>query len=211
MHAIICFGDSITFGEGDVANRGWCGRLQNAYEYDDYRFVYNLGICGDTTNDLLERLEGELRARARTKYEDDRSCILIAIGMNDARLNGSTPETLIGTFTQNMNAILTIAKRYGTVGVIGLTPVDESLSLDYEGTSFTNERQRTYHEALKDAARTHDVPFLDMFAAFLNEAYHEMLDDGLHPNAHGYAWMYEQISRFLVENGLIESDELRAS
>jgi acyl-CoA thioesterase I len=212
MQAILCFGDSITFGKGDIAKRGWCGRLQASFENDaDNRFVYNLGIPGDTTIGLLERLEIEACARARTKYDDDRSCTLIAIGTNDARLNGGVPETPIEAFSKNIDAILTIAKRYASVGVIGLTPVDESLTHDYEGTSFTNERIRAYNEALRKIARTHDVPFLDLLDPFLQEPYRTMLEDGLHPNKKGYEWMYAQIVPFLIENELIGPDELRVS
>ena len=204
MHAIICFGDSITFGGGDLAHRGWCGRLQAGFESDDdYRFVYNLGICNDTSTKLLERIETEARARARMILDDDRSMILIAIGTNDSRLNDGVPETPIGTFAQHMNSILTIAKRYAAVGVIGLTPVDESLALDYEGTSFTNERTRTYNDALRTAALAHTVPFLDLYEAFLAEDHRSMLQDGLHPNTKGYEWMYARIVAFLKERDLL--------
>jgi hypothetical protein len=45
MKGILCFGDSITFGRGEMPSIGWVGRLKNYYEKQDfYNCVFNLGI-----------------------------------------------------------------------------------------------------------------------------------------------------------------------
>ena len=60
MYGISVFGDSITFGRGNNLDRGWCGRLRKYFESKDYyNCLYNLGLCGDTTNKLLERFDAE--------------------------------------------------------------------------------------------------------------------------------------------------------
>ena len=64
---IICFGDSITYGNWDPKG-GWVGRLRNyldtkslgAYEGADlyskfYTLTYNQGIPGDTSTGLFAR------------------------------------------------------------------------------------------------------------------------------------------------------------
>lgn len=53
------WGDSITYGAGDSKALGWVGRLRKSYDKDSEVNVYNFGVCGDTTNDLLRRFDGE--------------------------------------------------------------------------------------------------------------------------------------------------------
>lgn len=61
---VICiFGDSITWGASDSEKGGWVERLK-IYFGEKYDInVYNLGISGDATEDLLVRIEKELRSR----------------------------------------------------------------------------------------------------------------------------------------------------
>ena len=68
MKRIICFGDSITFGRGENPNIGWCGRLKNYFESKDpYNAIYNLGVPGHTSTDLLLRFNIEASGRIRKK------------------------------------------------------------------------------------------------------------------------------------------------
>ena len=86
---IICFGDSITYGNWDHKG-GWVGRLRDyldsksiaAYSGEDlyskyYTVTYNLGIPGDTSAGLFARFEGELIPRFNPKEE---TIILFDIG-----------------------------------------------------------------------------------------------------------------------------------
>ena len=61
---VLIFGDSITWGAYDPEQGGWATRLRNYFEEKDNDIdVYNLGISGDTTADLLERIEIEAKSR----------------------------------------------------------------------------------------------------------------------------------------------------
>ncbi|MBI1309607.1 MAG: hypothetical protein GC129_07175 [Proteobacteria bacterium] len=77
MKTLVCLGDSLVEGEGDMQGmEGWVGRLrqrllpdthpQYAADYHSWgmeeRHVYNLGIAGDTIRDIDLRL-GEVLAR----------------------------------------------------------------------------------------------------------------------------------------------------
>ncbi len=75
---VICiFGDSITWGAFDYKNGGWVGRLRNYFEEKDEEIeVYNLGVAGNKTKDLLARFENEVKVR---KVD----VIVFAIGIND--------------------------------------------------------------------------------------------------------------------------------
>ena len=81
MYVLTVFGDSITFGKGDSLEGGWCGRLKKYFENmgGNHR-LYNLGISGNTTEDLLERFDIEAKARIKFKREGDRHIIIFSIG-----------------------------------------------------------------------------------------------------------------------------------
>ncbi|MGM5484950.1 MAG: SGNH/GDSL hydrolase family protein [Nanobdellota archaeon] len=71
MHAVLAFGDSITFGRGVVPSRGWTNSLKEYFESKDfYNVLYNLGIPGDSSTDLLKRFETEAKARIQYYFPD---------------------------------------------------------------------------------------------------------------------------------------------
>jgi len=87
MH-ILVFGDSITYGAWDERG-GWAQRLReyidkkNLHDKGFYCLVYNLGISGDTTKEILSRFENETKSR----LEDEKDHIFIfSIGTNDCLL-----------------------------------------------------------------------------------------------------------------------------
>ena len=67
---IICiFGDSVTWGAYDPEQGGWATRLRNYFEAQENNIdVYNLGISGDATADLLKRIEVEAKSHKASYY-----------------------------------------------------------------------------------------------------------------------------------------------
>ncbi|MGC9310458.1 MAG: SGNH/GDSL hydrolase family protein [Candidatus Aenigmatarchaeota archaeon] len=71
MARILIFGDSIVFGLWDKQG-GWANRLRKELDEsargDPNRHIqlYNLGIAGDTSIDVLERCENEILQRIVT-------------------------------------------------------------------------------------------------------------------------------------------------
>ena len=66
---ICIWGDSIAYGAWDSAG-GWADRLRVYLHgreidsrFEDYYWVYNLGIPGETSSDLAKRFEAELLPR----------------------------------------------------------------------------------------------------------------------------------------------------
>jgi len=59
MSTRICvFGASIAWGAWDPDGGGWVTRLRRYFEINDYDIeVYNLGVSGNTTKDLLKRFK----------------------------------------------------------------------------------------------------------------------------------------------------------
>jgi lysophospholipase L1-like esterase len=97
MERNICIlGDSITWGVSDNEKGGWVSRLwldsENNKNKEVDIYIYNLGIPGDITTYLLDRMVIECNARAA-------DTIIVAIGINDtAFVNSDKPRTEIDWF-----------------------------------------------------------------------------------------------------------------
>lgn len=212
---IICFGDSITYGNWDPQG-GWVGRLREyldtksleAYSGEDlyskyYTLTYNLGIPGDTSTGLFARFENELIPRFNP---DEETILLFAIGINDSRLYLSTGmhETDIEDLKQNIWDIWEIARQYSPdVAFIGLTPVDENRtnSLSWEPDAvLKNEYIEQYNTAIGEFCRSREIPFIDIFNQMKNLGIPALLEDGIHPNQEGYKVMEEIIRTAVFEN-----------
>ncbi|MFA6585551.1 MAG: GDSL-type esterase/lipase family protein [Candidatus Paceibacterota bacterium] len=203
------WGDSITFGAGDeLKNGGWCGRLKKYFEVKggNHR-VYNLGISGDTSNNILERFDVEAKARVKFIHEIDRQIIIFSVGVNDTvkLLEENKIKTEIDAFKKNISTLIEKAKSYTKeVVFIGMIPVDEDIRLNRKNKELTNERVKQYNNIIKELCNNNTVFFFDIFQEFFKLSYKELLSDGLHPNSEGYEKMYELIKNFLIENKLID-------
>ncbi|HII72739.1 TPA: hypothetical protein HA265_08340 [Candidatus Woesearchaeota archaeon] len=204
MFAILCFGASITYGRGDVADKGWTGRLEDDFSAKDYyNAVYNLGIPGNTSSDLLKRFDVESSARIKKVREGDRFVILIDIGTNDSRLIGEEKEeqTTLEQYKDNIKTLYEKAKTHtDEVFLFAATPVDESRTLPYEGNHYSNSRIQQFNSVMRDIA---GGDFLDLYAAVDGPDWNDMLDDGLHPSGEGYEKMFLVIKKFLIEKKVL--------
>jgi len=205
MHEITVFGDSITFGRGSQPEKGWCDKLKDYFETKDYyNCLFNLGIPGDTSKGLLRRFDAEASARITFKREEDRQIIIIAIGINDSRLNKGIAETEKDEFQNNIRELIEKAKKYTKeIVFIGLTPVDEEKTLDYEGTTFTNKRIIEYNHIIRDNCLKENIHYINIIETLLKIDYKELLDDGLHPNDKGYEKIFIIIKDFLEKNNML--------
>ncbi len=185
------WGDSITYGAGDSEALGWVGRLRKECEKrDEHAGVYNFGICGDTTEDLLARFEIEAKA-----LQPD--TILFAVGTNDAayRAGSSTTRVPLEEYKKNMQMLITQAKAFTEkVILIGLTRADEDHTRK-SGTVFSNATTVEYNNCLRALAASESVAFVDVIDTVDSAT---DLADGLHPNAQGYEKMFQTILRALV-------------
>lgn len=212
---ILCFGDSITYGNWDPKG-GWVGRLRDyldskslsAYSGEDlfstyYTLTYNLGIPGDTSSGLLERFETELIPRFNP---DELTIILFAIGINDSRFYKSANEyeTEPVVFQQNIWDLWEIAKKYtADVAFIGLTPVDESRTnpLFWEPDAiYKNEHIGKYNSLIKEFCDSRQTPFIDIFGKMKEMDVKSLMEDGIHPNEEGYKAIEEIIRSEVFES-----------
>lgn len=200
---ISIFGDSIAWGSWDPENGGWVAQLRRYFETNEnYEVnVYNLGISGDTTNDLLIRFNTECLARNRHPQT-----IIFAIGINDSQYINATdnPRTPIEKFQNNLVEIINQAKNFSDkIIFLGLTKIDEikTRPIPWSPEKFySNDNVAKYNSVIKKISGEYNLPFIDLLDLLeTNE-----LEDGLHPNSDGHKKMFLKIKEFLLSNKIVQ-------
>jgi len=180
------FGDSIVVGSDDREGGGWVARLRLDFNSRERISVYNLGVDGDRSEQLLRRLAGEATAR-------NASVIVVSIGANDLGWHG-TSGTDSALFRERYDGILSEAGHVsGRILTLGILNVDES----NESHGVSNEQVLTFNEIIAELARRHGAEFLDLYGMLEPEDF----VDGLHPNASGHAKLAPLIARELERLG----------
>lgn len=191
------FGDSIVRGHCDYECGGWASQLQIKGFSDDTFSLFELGISGDTTEDLLKRVDVESAARSL-------SVIIYAIGLNDAARWNGVLRIDISQFKKNIARLHEINKKNGAKTVfIGLTIVDEKYStpVSWEGTlHYLNVDIAEYDQVLRDYCKETDSFYIGMQGVIEEKD----LADGVHPTSGGHKKMYEHIKKFLIDKKIIE-------
>ena len=194
MKNILIWGDSITYGHGD-SKGGWAARFQE--KVWDKTLVYNLGIPGDTTAEILGRFEFEARQRVDP---GEKTILVFAIGLNDSIFlnDRGISQTSIDQFIKNLHEIYTRAKNISShVLFVGLTPVDDTKTNPVPWAPnkvYKNEYIAKYDQALKSFCREFSIPFVDVFSVWREKNYIGWLYDGVHPNKEGYDKLLQLIS-----------------
>jgi lysophospholipase L1-like esterase len=193
MSTICVFGDSIAWGASDYEGGGWVAKLKRHFESEGLRVdldtdVYNLGISGDNTGDLLKRFFVEAEAR-----EPD--TVIFAIGINDSQfvLSAQSNRVSLDAFRANLSEMIsdTILKER-KVYILGLTRVDEAKTTPIPWNTdkeYRNEYIEKYDNVLKELAAEHGVTYIDVLDTLETDDLH----DGLHPNASGHQKIFEVV------------------
>ena len=170
---------------GDSITDSWDNQPTGFFPGKPY---VNRGISGQTTPQMLIRFR-------RDVIELKPKVVVILAGTNDVA--GNTGPTTLDAIQDNLKSMAELATAHGIrVVFASLLPVS-----DYEirdGKSIVQTVRRPPDQILalnnwmKDYAATHRHGYLDYFSAmkddkgFLKD---ELSNDGLHPNAEGYAVM----------------------
>jgi len=208
MNTILIFGDSITWGAIDYEKGGWVERLK-VYMGENYDIdVYNLGVSGDKTPDLLERFESETTARIE---EDEEVVLIFAVGINDSYFVHSKNDIMTPPekFKENIQKLTGLAQKFSSkVVFVGLTPVDEPKTTPIPWNtdkSYKNENIKKYNGVIKNICNEQNVPFVDIFDRWIELDYKNLLTDGLHPNSKGHQEIYETVKNFLIQNKITKN------
>jgi acyl-CoA thioesterase I len=197
MKKICVFGASITSGYNDTIDGGWCDLLKK-YFLKDGICVFNLGIAGNDTNDLLKRLEQECYARQP-------DIIIIALGGNDSRYHIKEKKLRISPdiFENNFVKIVEVSKKFTSkIMLVGLTKVEEKTItplFEESGVLYKNEYLEKYDGIIKKVAIQNFVEFIPTFD--LNIEY-DM--DGLHPTSDGHKQLFKRIFQYMQQCEFVE-------
>ncbi|MDG6918326.1 MAG: hypothetical protein JRN62_02695 [Nitrososphaerota archaeon] len=178
---IVVFGDSIVMGAWDSSG-GWVSRL---WALLNNTVVYNLGVDGDTTSQLVTRMDGELRVRA-----SDKVTIVFAIGINDASRVDDVCKVTQEHFLKNFDKLVQHCAPYADhLVIVGLTRVDQSktVPVDWDPTlMFKNTDIEQYDILLREVSKRHGAAYVPIGEIPLSS-------DGVHPNSEGHALIASKI------------------
>jgi len=192
MYKILVFGDSIAYGAVDLEEGGWVNRLKNYLAREGKAEVYNLGVSGNNTNDLLARFDVESQAR-------NPKTIVFAIGIIDSSWVNSKgdPRVALKTFQDNITTLIGQARKYTKrIIFVGLTKVNESKTNPIPWNTavhYDNESIVQYNSALKTICEKENLVFIEVLDSLGNDD----LEDGVHPNSEGHKKLFEKIKNAL--------------
>lgn len=198
---ILVFGASVTFGACDDEEGGWAVRLGKftAKKTGWDVLVYNLGVSGEGSDDVLKRFESECSENRGP------GIVIFSLGSNDAYYVNEPGNLKVPPeqFRENLAKLIGMArKRVEKVLILTPAPADESKTMPVPWAPtiyYTEENIQKYAEIVREVCREKEVPLVDINRMF-GKASDEFFHDGLHPNAAGHKRMFEAVKQFLEEN-----------
>lgn len=190
------FGDSITYGEYDGIFGGWVDILKR-YALQKYNegntnelIIFNLGIGGETTEGLINRLPHEMKARNSA----DGNIVFIGYGANDLAVKDGNQLVNPEKFKANIELAIQDAKLYSDdIYLVSILPFSEKIDgkISATGKIRTNKDVLIYNQIIKDIAAENALIYIDFYSAFLEDKEILLSKDGVHPNEKGYGMMAE--------------------
>lgn len=163
VNRVVFVGDSITYG------CNWAATLGNSN-------IVNQGVSGDTTRDILARLDSVADTQARTYF--------IMAGINDLGC-GILPEETVSNIRKIILALKQTSPNADIV-LQSILPVNSRIRPFW----FETSRVQDMNEELRQIADAKGrVVFLDLYPSFLDgngRLKNEFTYDGLHLSAAGY-------------------------
>ena len=141
-----------------------------------------MGISGQSTTEILERMERECEGRV---LDDANNIIVIAAGINDSQILEGKMVNDEEAFKRNVAAGLTDKVIY-----LGLTPVDDSRTdpVTWDRTRiWRNELVENYDNIISEICSEKGVRYVYVYEQ-IDPATNE---DGLHPSEVGHAVLAE--------------------
>ena len=199
MKTILVFGSSVTWEAWDKELGGWVNRLKLYFwkEYEEID-VYNLGISGENTKCLAERLETEISAR-----NEGELILIFSVGDNDSAKDSSVGVEL-EDFKKNIEQIIKISKKFTRYIIfLGTKRVDESKTnpVPWDKTVYyKNKNLEDYSYEIESFCKEKKIRFLPLVGLLKKEDF----EDGIHPNSRGHEKVFQEVKDFLEGNHLLK-------
>lgn len=191
---VLIYGNCVTQGFYDEYG-GWATRLINGYLAEEIAkkngapTLFNLGISGDTTQNVLDRFEAETSARIDKSGDN---ALLFAIGTNDTIYRNQDYENSPEKFKVQLDSLLAKARHYtNKILFVSLFPVIDNLLQPFPwsstGKCYSTERMRLFNDVLVKFCDENELPIVDLWNIFNGqEDLNGLFYDGLHPNNKGH-------------------------
>lgn len=185
---------------------GWVNRIAS-YIRKENDVIYNCGVSGDTTADLLKRFNTECEARAKEAIEYKEQFVLVfSIGLNDSYLLDGKPKITEKQFETNLNKLIATAKSYTKkIFFIEISPVNEletSPIRDNKHVAYRNSRIVKYNEILDRVCKKNNLKIIPVYNT-LRKGRNGVLYDGLHLNSKGHKIMADAVKKALIKEKII--------
>jgi lysophospholipase L1-like esterase len=212
MVRVLNFGASISSGFWDPEG-GWFHYLKEDFHrkaLEDEKFqCYNLGVSGQDSSEIVDRMEDEIEARNHRKDRD--FIILINAGGNDTLYMNEKDEMRVPLeeFKENLRKMIDTAKDYAgeKVFFIASSPVKYEI-LDplpwSKEESILRENREKYMETAEMICEEKGVKFIPISRNLDNpKEFADNTVDGVHPGTEGHRNIYEIVKEVFQERGLL--------
>ena len=187
MKNIVCFGDSITQGQGLAENHRWTARLAFLLEerFPGRFDVFNKGVGGNTTALALDRIQTDVVPLLP-------AIVLIEFGINDAYVYPwcRTPRVGLKDFRANLEEIIRqVVSQGGHPRLIINHPVTRRRDLHPQGNGKSiASNLRAYHGAVHDVSNAKSVECLNIPELLIRKRIASaglLAEDGVHLSNQG--------------------------
>ncbi len=170
---VVCFGDSLTAGEGAPSGSAYPDFLRRDLARAGYHAtIINQGVPGDTTKEALARFQKVLGAHP--------SVVILELGINDALFNRPVSET-----SENLTSMIDSMQRAHIrilLAGMDLTPMlGPNLPPQLEAESL-----KSFYVLYPALAKKYNLPLIPFLLQGVYGVPGMMSPDYIHPNAAGY-------------------------
>ncbi len=201
MTGLILYGDSVFFGYGASNKNMGCGRQLKTLLSVPVIIKARNNI---TTQDALTGLQNNALS-GYNKYSD----VIILFGNNDCRLIGiDTPKISLKEYKNNLIEIINLITSCGKKCYISnLQPINDAQVIRVDEEIRKNMKKikspylwhRQYSDTCEEAARTCNIPLIDIRTPLENASKGIFFIDGMHPNDAGHEIIAQVLYRVLLK------------
>jgi lysophospholipase L1-like esterase len=210
MLQVHCFGDSITYGQNDNLNGGWCNMLKlflQDYHFKTsrmYSLVYNHGIPGATVRNLKDSCKFKIQEALEGEPMMSKMISVISFGANDCRLAETTKEEFMISKQDFVKELTRTCNYLGKINssilIQNITPILEPVHWgDYQDLNRKNLYIQQYNEIIEYICSKNEVKLVDTHSKFENREKELLSEDGLHPSTQGHKVIFETIKLEILE------------
>lgn len=192
-------GASISEGFSDFESGGFVALFKKwLQQIHQHSYVYNLGISGENSTQILKRAIPELMPRRP-------ELVVVQICSNDfARFESKEedPKVSLVQMEDNFYTLISQIQLSSQVICLGPPPVDESKTspVSWKNVYFFNHDVERYNQKAIEICQSLGVDFIDLYSQWREQNYQSLLADGLHPNSQGHQYIFERLKE-VVKRG----------